>query len=166
MGEGSRILMLANARVLGHVFDPLTVYWCLEETGGLRCIVAEVHNTYGERHAYLLEPDRTGAASVDKAFYVSPFNDVTGTYALRFVLTGHKVVVDVDLTREGRRLLRASFVGTPTTATTGALVRALLRRPAMPHKVTALIRLHGIRLWLRRLPLVQRPTPTPQEGVS
>ena len=47
--------MLANARVFGHVFDPLTVFWCFGADGTLRCVVAEVHNTYGERHAYLLD---------------------------------------------------------------------------------------------------------------
>ncbi|MDQ3465026.1 MAG: DUF1365 domain-containing protein, partial [Actinomycetota bacterium] len=71
--SGGRILMLANARVLGHVFDPLSVFWCLDDDGGVRCVVAEVHNTYGERHAYLLDTDASGRASTDKAFYVSPF---------------------------------------------------------------------------------------------
>ena len=52
--------MLANARVLGHVFDPLTVFWCLRGDGGLVCVVAEVHNTYAERHVYLLHPDAQG----------------------------------------------------------------------------------------------------------
>ena len=54
--------MLANARVLGHVFDPLSVFWCFDADGALVCIVAEVHNTYGERHVYLLRPDPSGTA--------------------------------------------------------------------------------------------------------
>ena len=70
-----RILMLANARSLGHVFNPLTVYWCYAD-GELMCVVAEVHNTYGERHRYLLFPDEAGRARTDKAFYVSPFLDL------------------------------------------------------------------------------------------
>ena len=57
LGESGRILMLANARVLGHVFDPLSVFWCFNAERVLVCIVAEVHNTYGERHVYLLRPD-------------------------------------------------------------------------------------------------------------
>ncbi|GAA3440345.1 hypothetical protein GCM10018954_099680 [Kutzneria kofuensis] len=56
----SRILMLANARSLGHVFNPLTVFWCYNDAA-LACVVAEVHNTYGERHCYLLFPTRPGA---------------------------------------------------------------------------------------------------------
>ena len=50
--------MLAHARVLGHVFNPLTVYWCHRPSGALECVVAEVHNTYGERHCYLLRTDQ------------------------------------------------------------------------------------------------------------
>ncbi len=54
---GGRVLMLTHARVLGHVFNPLTLYWCHGADGALRCVVAEVHNTYGERHCYLLHTD-------------------------------------------------------------------------------------------------------------
>ena len=63
---------------LGHVFDPLTVFWCFDSGGDLACVVAEVHNTYGERHAYLLRPDHSGTARTGKELYVSPFNDVSG----------------------------------------------------------------------------------------
>src|SRR3954468_13366657 len=57
LGDGARIVMLANARILGHVLDPLSVFLCCDGGGRLACVVAEVHNTYGERHAYLLRPD-------------------------------------------------------------------------------------------------------------
>ena len=87
LGDRGRVLMLASARVLGHVFDPLSVFWCYDSAGVLVCVVAEVHNTYGERHAYLLRPDEAGTAVTDKGFYVSPFFDVSGTYELRFTLT-------------------------------------------------------------------------------
>jgi len=60
--RGGRVLMLANARVLGYVFNPLTVFWCHGSDGSLACVVAEVHNTYGERHCYLLATDHAGRA--------------------------------------------------------------------------------------------------------
>ena len=91
--------MLANARVLGHVFDPLSVFWCYGCNGVLICVVAEVHNTYGERHAYLLRPDEAGTAVTDKSFYVSPFFDVTGSYELRFTLKPDLVATTVTLRR-------------------------------------------------------------------
>ncbi|MCD9901054.1 DUF1365 domain-containing protein [Streptomyces sp. MT29] len=72
LADGS-VTMLTQARVLGHVFNPLTVYWCRRADGSPLCVVAEVHNTYGERHGYLLHPDAEHRATTGKEFYVSPF---------------------------------------------------------------------------------------------
>jgi DUF1365 family protein len=165
LGVAGRIVMLANARVFGHVFDPLTVFWCFGADGTLRCVVAEVHNTYGERHAYLLTLGPDGDVGVDKQFYVSPFNDVSGDYAMRFTLTDHHVGVTIALRRDGHTVFDASFTGTPTPATTTTIARFALRRPAMTQRVSALIRFHGIRLWWRGLPIVTRPHHVRQEGV-
>jgi DUF1365 family protein len=163
LGPQGRVLMLANARVLGHVFDPLTVFWCFRTDGSPGLVVAEVHNTYGERHAYLLAPDADGRVSVDKRLYVSPFNDVTGTYDLRFALDHDGVRVDVALRRQDSVVFDAHFSGRPRPATRTAVALAALRSPAMPQRVSALIRLHGAWLWLRRLPVVPRPVHPPQE---
>ena len=83
-----RVLMLASARSgagrASYVFNPLSTHWCYRADGSLTCIVAEVHNTYGQRHAYLLRPDDAGRVTADKAFYVSPFFEVAGRYLMRF----------------------------------------------------------------------------------
>lgn len=165
LGSGARVLMLANARVLGYVFDPLSVYWCFAADGALRCLVAEVHNTYGERTAYLLHPDADGRAEVDKHFYVSPFNDVSGRYRMVFRLDVDRVVVTITLDRPGLPPFSASFAGVPRAATTRRLIRSILTMPLMPHRVTGLIALHGVWLWLRRLPVVARPAHTPPQEV-
>ena len=165
LGEGARIVMLANARVLGHVFNPLSVYWCYNADGRLVCVVAEVHNTYGERHAYLLRPDSDGTASQEKEFYVSPFFDVSGDYRLRFELGTDRVATTVTLRREGSVAFCASFHGRPRPATRRAVLAQLVRQPLMPQRVSGLIRLHGIWLWLRRLPVRPRPLHVPQEGI-
>ena len=162
---GGRVLMLANARVLGHVFDPLSVHWCFRANGSLACVVAEVHNTYGERHAYLLAPGEDGTAWTDKELYVSPFYDVSGRYQLRFTLTPDQVAATVVLTRDGEVAFGATFRGTPRPATPRRLLAQVLRRPLMPQQVSALIRVHGIWLWLRRLPVAPRPRHRAQEGV-
>lgn len=166
LGQTGRILMLANARVLGHVFDPLTVFWCLDGTGALVCVVAEVHNTYGQRHAYLLRPDPCGVATTDKAFHVSPFYDVSGQYELRFQLTGQVVSTAITLRRQGTVAFTAAFHGRPTPATPAALAAQLARKPLMPQQVSLLIRIHGIWLWLRRLPALGPPRHQPQEGIQ
>lgn len=153
-----RVVMLANARVLGHVFDPLTVFWALGPEGAVRAVVFEVHNTYGQRHAYLLDVDEHGRAQTDKAFYVSPFNDTSGRYDVRLRLDPALVSVTVGLDRDGDRVMVATSRGVPEPATPWALLRVVRTHLLMPQRVTALIRLHGIRLWLRRLPVIPRPT--------
>jgi DUF1365 family protein len=154
-----KVLMLANARSLGHVFNPLTVYWCYHHES-LVCVVAEVHNTYGERHRYLLFPDEAGRARTDKAFYVSPFLDLGGEYLMRFGEPGPTLSVTIALRQHGRTPLTATLRGHRRPATPAALVALLVKRPLTTHRVSALIRKHGVTLWLRRIPIVAR---TPHE---
>lgn len=165
LGESGKIVMLANARVLGHVFDPLSVFWCFDGQNALACIVAEVHNTYGERHVYLLHPDAGGLASAVKAFHVSPFFDVSGRYEMRFELSHAVVSSAITLHRDGAPAFTATFRGRPTPATPSAVMGQLVRKPLMPQQISALIRVHGIWLWLRRLPVLRRPHHQPQTGV-
>lgn len=152
-----RVLMLANARVLGYVFDPLTVFYVYAGER-LRAVVFEVHNTYGERHAYLLDVDDTGRARTVKDFYVSPFNDMRGEYAIRLRLEPDAVAVSIGLDRDGERVLTATTTGVPRPATPWAITGTALRHLLMTWRVSALIRVHGIRLWARRLPIHPRST--------
>lgn len=154
---GERLLMLAQPRTWGHVFDPLTVFWLVDTTGEPRACVLEVHNTYGSRHAYLVRLDERLRAEVDKAFYVSPFNDTTGRYAVRLTLTPEHVAVSVVLWRDGERVLSAVQSGPLVPISARDVVVASLRRPLASLKVPALIRWHGVRLWARRLPIHPRP---------
>ncbi|MCR4512039.1 MULTISPECIES: DUF1365 domain-containing protein [unclassified Aeromicrobium] len=174
--RGRRILMLANARTLGHVFDPLTVFWVLDGDR-TEAIVAEVHNTYGERHAYFLRPDPQGRTSTDKAFYVSPFFTVAGRYDLQFRLQAEAVASTVILrqspsddgspaTAPGEAVFSATFRGEPRPVTATRLARLLVAMPLMTHRVSLLIRIHGVWLWLRRLPVVPRPAHEPQKGTT
>ncbi len=165
LGDRGRVLMLAGARVLGHVFDPLSVFWCYDSDGVLACVVAEVHNTCRERHACLLRPDGAGAAVTGKAFHVSPFFDVSGTYELRFTLRPDLVATAVTLRREGAVAFSAAFRGRPEPATSRNLARRVIRQPLMPQRVSALIRVHGIWLRLRGLPVRAHPHHARQQGV-
>jgi DUF1365 family protein len=162
--SGHRVLMLANARVLGHTFDPLSVFWAIAPDESLTCIVAEVHNTYGERHAYLLETDDRGRSQIDKAFYVSPFFTVNGTYDLQFGLTPEKVSSTIVLRQGEVAVFSATFRGVPRAATPGRLAKLVITKPFMTHRTSLLIRMHGVWLWLRKLPVIPRPAHEPQEG--
>lgn len=163
---GGRVLMLAHARALGYVFNPITVYWCHRPDGALECVVAEVHNTYGERHCYLLRTDDAGRAETPKDFYVSPFLTVEGDYRMVLPLPGERLTVSVTLRQDDATALTATVTGSRRPATPAALARVLLRRPLVTHRTSALIRRHGIALWLRRLPVIRRPQHAPQEGVQ
>ncbi|RSS13149.1 DUF1365 domain-containing protein [Streptomyces sp. WAC05458] len=155
--EGGRVVMLTHARVLGYVFNPLTLYWCHGPDGTPRCVVAEVHNTYGERHAYLLHPDEAGVAHVDKDFYVSPFFPVDGTYRMRLPPPGDRLALTVRLARPGPPPFTATVRGTRREPTGAVLLRLALRHPLSTLAVSADIRRHGIRLYLRGLPVQPRP---------
>ena len=163
--RGGQVLMLAHARVLGYVFNPLTVFWCHYPDGELACVLAEVHNTYGERHCYLLRPDGSGQDEVDKQFYVSPFLPSRGHYEMRFEPPGERLRVTIRLVDGETPLLTAVVAGRRRPATHRELLRMLVRRPLVPQRVAALIRWHGISLWLRRIPIVPRRPHQHQEGI-
>ncbi|MEV5976716.1 DUF1365 domain-containing protein [Streptomyces sp. NPDC052114] len=155
--KGGPVLMLTHARVLGHVFNPLTLYWCHDPDGTPRCVVAEVHNTYGGRHCYLMCPDDLGRAVTDKAFYVSPFFPVDGRYRMRLPAPGDRVDLTVHLERDGGRPFTATVRGTRREVRARTLLGLALRHPLSTLAVSAAIRLHGIRLYLRGLPVQPRP---------
>jgi DUF1365 family protein len=156
-----RVMMLANPRVLGYVFNPLTVYWCHRADGTLACVVAEVHNTYGQRHAYLLHTDDRGRAQVPKEFYVSPYYPVDGRYRMSLPSPDARLALSVVLDRPDGPAFSASVRGRGVPATTRALTGAFLSTAA----VAARIRWQGYKLYLRGLRPVPRPAHLPQEGV-
>ncbi|MFF2902753.1 DUF1365 domain-containing protein [Streptomyces sp. NPDC057966] len=155
--QGGRVLMLAHAQVLGHVFNPLTLYWCHGPEGGLRCVVAEVHNTYGGRHAYLLHTDAACIAAVAKDFYVSPFFPVDGHYEMRLPPPDERLRLSIRLQRQDSPPFTAAVHGRRREATVPMLLRLALRHPWSTLTVSAAIRFHGIRLFLRGLPVQPRP---------
>jgi len=169
---GGRVVMLAHARVFGYVFNPLTVYWCYRADGTLACVVAEVHNTYRQRHAYLLHTDDHGRAQVPKEFYVSPFYPVDGGYRMSLPEPGplgpggSRLALSVTLGRPDGSRFVASVHGNGRPATVRGLIAAAVRHPWSTAIVAALIRWQGIRLYLRGLRVVPRPPHPSQEGVQ
>jgi predicted NAD/FAD-binding protein len=148
---GGRVLMAANARALGFCFNPISVFWCFDRTGDLAGVVVEVHNTYGGRHAYLVHPDAQGRARVDKALYVSPFHGTDGWYDVAVPVPGDDLHVAITLHTDDGARFSASLAGRRTQASPWRAAPSALRG-------AALIRAHGIGLWLRRLPIQPRPS--------
>ena len=160
---GGRVTMLAHARVLGYVFNPLTVYWCHRSDGTVACVVAEVHNTYRQRHAYLLPGVR---AEVPKQFYVSPFYPVDGRYRMSLPEPDATLALSVRLDRPDGHSFAASVRGRAVPVTARALLAAVVRYPWSTAAVSVRIRWQGVRLYLRGLPVIPRPAHQSQEGVQ
>jgi DUF1365 family protein len=141
-----RVVMLANAGVLGYVFNPISIYWCYRADNSLTAIVAEVHNTYGQRHAYLLPPEPDRRQSVQKELYVSPFHPHFGTYDIRVSQPQATVTLAVTLDSGEGAAFVATLTGRRAPATVPNLLRLLCRYPWTPLRVSALIRWQAIRL--------------------
>ncbi len=165
--DGGRVRLLTAARVLGYVFNPLSVYWCHDRSGTLVCVVAEVHNTYGGRHCYLVRTDENSRAKVEKDFYVSPFEPATGAhYTMTLPEPAGRLDLAISLHRPGEAPFVTRVQGDRHPATRATVARFTLRFPMAPLAVTARIRFQGVKLWIRGLRIVPRPAHVSQESVE
>jgi uncharacterized protein len=153
---GGHVTALLQARVLGYVFNPLSLFWCHDADGILRAVIAEVHNTYGQRHAYLLPFGEKQPATVTKRMYVSPFNDVDGHYTVRAPRPGATLAVSITLHRDNQLPFVATMRGRRVGAGAAQLARLQITTPVAPLLGALRIRVQGITLWLRRVPVVPR----------
>jgi len=149
--------VLCYPRILGYVFNPLSVWFCHDRDGALKAIVYEVHNTYCERHTYVVACDDqlVQRHGMDKAFYVSPFLPPDCHYHFRTVPPGARVAVTIQETEGGAPILSASFAGQRRPLTDAGLLAMLLRYPLMTLKVIVAIHYEAARLiakGIRRFP--------------
>lgn len=163
--EGGRIWLLTMPRVLGYVFNPISLYYCHRVDGGLAAVVYEVTSTFGVRHAYVIPVPvedqapgliRQGAA---KALYVSPFMGMEMDYEFR----GHAPRERVDMTIDGLDaegvLITAALSAERRDLTDASLLAAALAMPFLSLKVIAAIHWEALKLWLKRVPLTRQPSP-------
>lgn len=153
-----RVLLLSQPRVLGHGFNPVSFWWCLDRDGGLATAVAEVHNTFGQRHAYVLpaaDAEVHGEArvwEVKKAMHVSPFFDLEGCYRFALSPPGPRLAVEAQLVRAGAVRIQSRLEAERVPLTPAGLGRVLLRHPVMPWKAWTLIHAQALRLWRKGAP--------------
>lgn len=147
--------LLCYPRLFGYVFNPLSVWFCHDTHGALAAMIYEVHNTFGERHAYVLPAAAGGGLQQQecgKAFYVSPFLSMDCRYSFRIRPPGEEVLIAIDECEAGMPVLNAVFAGKRRPLTDAQLALALVRHPLMTLKVAAAIRFEALRLWLKRVP--------------
>jgi DUF1365 family protein len=163
---GGTVTALMQARVLGYVFNPLSIFYCHDARGVLQHVIAEVHNTYGGRHAYLLPPTGYQPAAVMKKLYVSPFNEVAGYYLVKAPVPDDTLDVSISLHSDNKPAFVATLRGTRLRTNVRQLVRLQMVAPVAPLMGAAWIRIQGIGLWIKRVPIVPRPPEAPPVPVA
>ena len=170
LGAGCSIQVLTNLRVLGYVFNPVSFWWCRRADGSVACIVAEVNNTFGERHSYLLhssDDSEAGGRAVfktDKRLHVSPFMPMDQAYTWWLSEPEQHLSVRMDVREAGSLDFHATLTAQRVPLTSASLRSALFRYPLMPSRVLALIHWQALRLWLKRTPLHRKPPYVPGQG--
>lgn len=170
--SGLKIRLLCFPRVMGWVFNPLSLWYCETPDGLPIAVICEVRNTFGERHCYLVKASDNGdsgqwpvRASHSKDFHVSPFIGMSARYHFRFSRPDEEVRVLIKETEAGRLLLVASQNGKRQAFTTANLARQLLRVPLQTVKVLVAIHWHALKIWVRGTPFHTKPQ-APTEEVS
>jgi uncharacterized protein len=172
--DGGPIRLFCMPRLFGYGFNPLSVYFCYQHDGSLAAILYEVHNTFRERHSYLIPVDRDAAAAgapgaaaagavieqhCRKGFYVSPFMDMDMNYTFRVAVPDQRVMVAIRAADKDGLLLTAALTGERIALTDLALLRVLATHPLLTLKVIGAIHWHALRLLLKGLKLRPRPQP-------
>ena len=161
-GCDDRIWVQTFPRVLGFLFNPVSFWYCMDADGRLGAVVAEVNNTFGERHCYVLpanpEGDGVDGTSAVKAFYVSPFYPVRGEYRFHINTDFRAPRVRIDYFDDGLLQLNTAIWGRSEPFSAKALLKALARQPLLTLGVVARIHVQALRLWLKGVRLVDRST--------
>jgi len=155
-------------RVLGYAFKPVSFWYCERANRSLAAIVVEVHNTFGERHCYLLDGPGLGYGrelTARKAFHVSPFCALEGRYRFRFLRSDERSVVRIEHDDDTGPLLVTSISGRLAPLTARSARAAVLAMPWMSFAVIVRIHWQALKLWLKRVPFVRKPAP-PQHVVT
>lgn len=163
-----RIDLLAQPRVLGHVFNPVSFWLCHDDAGVLRAVIAEVTNTFGDRHSYLCHHDDLHEISKDetlaaqKIMHVSPFQPIEGGYVFRFDISAGHVHVVIDYTRGGGGVI-ATLKGARHPITNASIIKAAVRRPFGSRRVLTLIHWQAVKLWWKGATFRSQPNAPDQE---
>ncbi|MFQ1700336.1 DUF1365 domain-containing protein [Loktanella agnita] len=166
----ARIELLAQPRVLGHVFNPVSFWLCYDQGETLRVVIAEVTNTFGDRHSYLCRHadgraiTKAETLSAQKLMHVSPFQPVEGSYVFRFDIQPDRIGVWIDYTR-GNGGLVATLTGPRKPLTNLSILTSAVRRPFGSRRVLALIHWQALKLWFKGATFRSQPKP-PVDEVS
>jgi DUF1365 family protein len=162
------IVLQTFPRLLGYVFNPISIYYCYDKSGVMRAAICEVSNTFGERHNYLVaheygEPILASDWLVArKVFHVSPFCEIRGYYRFRFEQDSSRAFAQIDHfdgNADDDKLIVTTIHGTPQPLTSANAVSTFLRFPLMTIGVVARIHWQAWKLWRKSVPFFAKPEP-------
>ena len=158
--EIARLSLLTHLRVLGHVFNPVSFFFCRDSDDVLRHVVAEVNNTFGESYCYLLSAEEgVVRQEEEKVFHVSPFQPVDGSYRFRVNAPGPKMTAHIDVVRGGERVFDTTLISTRGPLTGSSLAKTIGRHPHTGFRTLALNHYQALRLRLKRAPFFAKTDP-------
>ncbi|ODN71947.1 DUF1365 domain-containing protein [Methylobrevis pamukkalensis] len=161
--DGGRIRLLTMPRILGYGFNPLSIFYCERADGTPLALLYEVHNTFGERHGYLIPIDSAAGGLVrqqcGKGFYVSPFIDMDLAYDFRLRLPDERLTVSINVGDDEGPLLAAVHTARRRDLSDRALIGAFLTHPLLTLKVIGGIHVEALRIWMKGIRLRVRPAP-------
>jgi DUF1365 family protein len=160
--SGGTIQLLCMPRTLGYCFNPISVYFCHRQDGQLAALIYQVHNTFGERHSYVIPTATDGSAPRQhcrKRFYVSPFLDMDMRYDFRVTGPDDRISLGISGSDSGTPVISAVMTGQRRALSDSNLLRLALTIPAITMKTIAAIHWEAFRLWLKGMRLRPRPHP-------
>jgi uncharacterized protein len=169
--RAARIVLLCYPRLLGFVFNPISVYFAYDKTEQLIAAVYEVRNTFGQRHTYVAKVEAGELTDAGlrqhraKLFHVSPFVGMEAAYEFRLLPPGDYVRVRILETENGTPLLAATMVGQQRAMSTANILIECIRAPLMTLKVVAGIHFEALKLWLKGARYHSIPEPPPSYSV-
>ena len=159
--KGGPVRLLAFPRVLGYVFDPISVWYCYGPDDTLRAVIHEVRNTFGDKHMYVVPIEATADLRhrFDKHLHVSPFNPMNQRYEFTVNEPGQRIAIAIAQSGPEGPMFRAGLRLTRLPLTDGNLLRLFFTHPLVTFKAVGAIHWEAIRLWLKGARFYNRPEP-------
>lgn len=164
-----KILLHTHPRILGYCFNPVSFFYCLNKNGDLKAVIAQVNNTFGQHHNYLIfenngaNIDQNKFYEASKNFHVSPFMNIEGYYRFRFVIDKKKVAVWIDYyDNKDNLMLATSMIGNKIFYSKINIIKSFINIPFVTFKVIALIHIQALKLFLKKIKYI----PLPKEPIN
>ena len=157
--EDVKIKLLCYPRILGYVFNPLSVFYIYNIDEKLICILYEVKNTFGEQHTYIFKVDNDQNLyqhNCSKKFHVSPFIEMNCKYFFRLLKPGEKISVIIDQYQTDEKILYASQDGQRVDFNTKELIKSYLKHPLMTFKIILAIHFEAFKLWVKGIKFIKK----------